>query len=97
MADQAPKSTRRVMRELQRTIIPDRWLQLMPIETRVASDRKAETTIGRPWRSEPFPVAADLDRAVSDALHRLPGEPRTHHITMGRMFTVEWDGIRAPI
>lgn len=96
MTDQAPESTRYVMRQLQRTEIPDRYLDLMPVETAVTARRTAETTIGRPW-------SADLmNRDVYDAIMRdlfrdLPGCSGTYGVTMCRTFTVEWDGIRAPI
>lgn len=94
-SDQAPESTRYFQRHLLRTELPERYVRAMAMTTRITSDYKAETTVDRPWMAEVN--HALWDEQMAKMFNRLPGYAGNYAITMGRRFTVEWDGIRAPI
>jgi hypothetical protein len=98
MADQAPESSKYVLRMigLSRDLA---GLDLSQIEVTTAvrgPSMRAETTITRPG-SKTLDQSYERDRAFLDVFKKLSGFSGSYTITMGRTYTVEWDGVRAPI
>jgi hypothetical protein len=99
VTDEAPRSTRRVERALSRVdLLTDDELVKMTVTTRVQNwthEALAETTVSRPVLRDANEQSA-LDHQIMAALRKLPGANPGIPMTMGREFTVTWDGIRRP-
>lgn len=97
MTDQAPVSSRHVRLKLQNLAdIPERVIERMEIATEITKNDRARTTVERPRTTNPT-EHAQWDKEIQQALHYLEGAENTIQLTMGRTFTIEWDGICRPI
>jgi hypothetical protein len=102
MSDEAPRSSKHVLRLLNRHITSDAAVDRMEVTTTVrqASDGirfRAVTTVTRPkMRNEA--EYAELDREVAVAFKSLPGCDGTYSLAgVSQTYEVEWDGICRPI
>lgn len=97
MSDEAPVSSRHVRALLHNLAnVPERELERMEITTEITKHDRARTTVERPRTTNPT-EHVQWDGEIQQALHRLEGAGDTIQLTMGRMFTIEWDGICRPI
>lgn len=98
MVDQAPESTRYLRRMLGfERDLADLDLSVMEISTVVVGDKRmAESAIRRPY-SHIEDVQHRWDQGFYSVFRDLPGYDGLGRISMGRTYTVTWDGIRAPI
>jgi hypothetical protein len=97
MADAAPVSSRHVRIKLHNLAgIPERELDRIEITSRITKNDRAETTIERP-KTTHFAEQKRWDNEMLRALRHLEGAESGVVMTMGRTFTVEWDGICRPI
>lgn len=100
MNDEAPISTRYVERVLCRIdLISDAELVKMSVVSRILDWKygcPVETTVSRPVLRDANEQSV-LDQQIMTALRKLPGAKPGVPITMGREFTVTWDGIRRPV
>lgn len=97
MTDQAPVSSRHVRIKLHSLAnVPEQMLETIDITTEITKNDRARTTVQRPKTSR-----SDLqyrwDYEMKQALLHLEGAVGLLQITMGRTFTIEWDGICRPI
>ena len=97
-SDQAPVSSRHVYHTLIKHGLPGPVADRMEIVTEVPlrPGRPAVTTVQRPMIT-PESRQYECDRDIMGVLRSLPGADPAVRLTMGKTFTVEWDGIRAPI
>ena len=97
MTDQAPRSSAYIRRRLHFTCdIPEQLLSRLTIVTAITRKELAETTIQRPIGRGPDEQEY-WDQQIQESLRGLEGFAGSIIITMGRTFTVEWDGVRAPV
>lgn len=96
MTDEAPRSSMHVMRRLSSVAIPDRVLAQIEIVTMADRDDRAVTRVSRPVAQGPADQEL-WDQEIQRALRSLKGAGNSMTITMGRWFTIEWDGICRPV
>lgn len=96
MSDNAPESTRRVLRYIVHSYLPREVTERAEATTEITRDLRARTTMTRP-RSSDHALQREYDTEMYRFLRTLPGADPGSVATDGRTFTVEWDGIRAPI
>jgi hypothetical protein len=98
MVDQAPESSKHVLRMIGLSRdLADLDLSQIEITTAVRGlSMRAETTITRS-QAGTIKQSYERDRAFREVFRELPGYSDSYAITMGRTYTIEWDGIRAPI
>lgn len=96
MIDAAPISSGHVRAHLVRnTSMNERVVFPLAIVTTVDRDDKAESVVQRP-QSQWIDLQQQWDTEIQEALRKLPGQTGNLIMTMGRTFTVTWDGIRLP-
>jgi hypothetical protein len=99
MVDQAPESTRYLRRMLGfERALSGIDLSTLEITTVIAhgDKRMAESTVTRPY-SHIEKVQHEWDQGFYSIFRDLPGYDGLGRISMGRTYTVTWDGVRAPI
>jgi hypothetical protein len=97
MSDEAPVSSRHVRIKLHNLAnVPERELDRIEIVSRIIKNDRAETTVQRPLTSRRDHQEM-WDKEIMRALRYLEGADGNLHMTMGRTFTIEWDGICRPI
>lgn len=95
--DQAPVSSSHVRVHLLRnTTLHEMAILPLSIVTTVTRDDKAETVVQRP-HTEWLDIQRQWDQEIMDALRRLSGQSGSLIMSMGRTFTVTWDGICRPV
>lgn len=99
-SDQAPVSSRYVYHHMIRHGLHGVAADRLEPSSRVvghAPDQRVQTTIRRP-RVASEREQEGCDREVRGILGKLPGADRSIPLAgVSQTFTVEWDGIRAPI
>ena len=98
--EQAPRSSTRVRARLLRVMNDaevDSVLDRMEVYTRVCGNDRAVTTVTRPSMNWPGSQRDEFDKRIVRALSELPGFTGSVAITVGRVYQIEWDGVRAPV
>jgi hypothetical protein len=97
MADTAPRSTRYAWRRvLGLAVLTEPEADKIGAETTVDHRDRAVTRVVRPVVQN-ADRQTEIDNAIMAMLRKLPGAEAGVSITMGREYTVTWDGVRAPV
>lgn len=92
--DQAPVSSRFVWQQLVRRGLDLDVAERLTVITETDAHYNAVTTVGRPVRRT-VQQQNDSDQIIMTTLQKLHGA-KSVVTTMGRTYTVTWDGIRRP-
>jgi hypothetical protein len=97
VTEQAPVSSRHVRIKLHNLVnIPEAIIDRLEIVTHITRNDRAETIVQRPGTVR-LDEQQQWDKEMLAALRYLEGQSGGIAMSMGRTFTVEWDGICRPI